>query len=248
MSLRIVVLLFFLAWPVAAMQMVTANANWPPWRVIEADGSLSGIEIDILKQLSQALDLELKTQPCGWKRCLKYMELGESDVMTGLYKNDERAQYMHFVEPPYRSHNDMCFYQAKIRPVQKLDSYSDLYSLTIGVLNKVAYFEQFDQDLKLFKHYATTDESLFRLLLGGRIDTLIMSCIEGDIFLKQRHMTDIFEHTNYTKRNYRSVYLAISKRSKLIERAAEISKHLQQMLDSGEITKILASYGVVERD
>jgi polar amino acid transport system substrate-binding protein len=100
-----------------AEQLTITNSHWPPWRVLENDGSLNGIDIDILKGLSTRLDLQLITKGCGWKRCLKSMELGESDVMTGLFKTPEREKYMQFIEPPYRSVQNTCFYLTELHTV-----------------------------------------------------------------------------------------------------------------------------------
>ncbi|MGY5450554.1 substrate-binding periplasmic protein [Agarivorans sp. MS3-6] len=245
---RFVVLGCLLCWPVLAQQtLTTANAHWPPWRELEPDGRLSGIEIDILTELSQRLGLQLETKGCGWKRCLKHMVLGESDVMTGLLKTAEREQYMAFIDPPYRSKQSHCFYLHRGTDVE-LNSYQDLSSITVGLQSKVAYFERFDNDDSISKHEAIDDVSLFRLLKGDRVDTVIMSCIEGDNFLKQQGLSQWFKHAHYVEYSERNVYLAVSKQSPLLQRRQEISTAIQSMLDSGEISAILNQHKLEARD
>ncbi|GAB1623066.1 substrate-binding periplasmic protein [Agarivorans albus] len=240
MTLLRIFLCLLLSYPAWAQQtLTTANAHWPPWRTIESDGSLTGIEIELLKVLSARLDLQLHTKGCGWKRCLKHMLMGESDVMTGLYRNAEREQYMTFVEPAYRSFQSNCFYLKRDSQFD-LNSYQDLYSLTIAVQSKVAYFKRFDQDQGLSKHEVIDDLSAFRLLKGQRVDAVVMSCVEGDYFLKEQGIASWFKHADYRQQTQRPVYLAISKLSPLVEREQEISNLLQAMLDSGEIDALIA--------
>lgn len=235
-----ILLCLLLSTPVWAQQtLMTANAHWPPWRTIEADGSLSGIEIELLRLLSERLNLQLHTKGCGWKRCLKHMMVGESDVMTGLYRNAEREQYMAFVEPAYRSFQSICFY-LKNDSQHQVNSYKDLGKLTISVQSKVAYFERFDQDLALNKHEVIDDMAAFRLLKGKRVDAVVMSCVEGDYFLKEQGISAWFKHADYRQQTRRPVYLAISKLSPLVERQQEISNLLQAMIDSGEIEALIA--------
>ncbi|GDY27135.1 hypothetical protein AHAT_30250 [Agarivorans sp. Toyoura001] len=248
MILRILSVWCFVCWSASAQQAITtANAHWPPWRTIESDGSLSGIEIDILKGLSARLELDLVTKGCGWKRCLKHMKMGESDLMSGLYKTAEREQYMAFVEPPYRSHQNTCFYLLHDSQL-KINSYQDLKSLRIAVQSKVAYFERFDKDEQLFKHEVIDDIAAFRLLKGGRVDTLIMSCAEVDYFIKEQSISAWFKHANYVEQEHRPVYLAISKHSPLVQRKQELSKALQDMLDSGEVQSLLEQNKLLKRD
>lgn len=229
----------------SAHKLTTANADWPPWRVLEDDGSLSGIDVDILERLSTHLELQLVTKGCGWKRCLNHMKVGESDVMTGLFKTPERENYMKFIDPPYRNENKTCFYINQAKNV-KINRFEDLQALTIGVVNEVAYFKQFDNDDAIKKMHKTTDQELFRLLKAGHIDAVIMACVTGDIFLKRAEINDEFKHANYVHSVAHPVYLAISKKSPLITREKDISKALQDMLDKGEIKKIMSGYGVLE--
>ncbi|GLS90914.1 ABC transporter substrate-binding protein [Psychromonas marina] len=243
MPVFIIVFLLLLSSPIKAVQITTANAHWPPWRVIEADGTLSGIELDILKRLTTHLDFDLIIKGCGWKRCLKHMEVGESDVMTGLFKTAEREQYMKFITPAYRVEKNICFYQNKDSS-KEIYHFKDLYDISVGVVKKVAYFEPFDSDPRINKLYATTDEYLFRLLQADRLDAVVIACVTGDVLVSELNLQGVFKHANYVYRVAHPVYLAISKKSPFLAREAEISKALQGMIDRGEVQKIMASYGV----
>ena len=243
MPLFIIALLWLLPGPITAEQLTTANAHWPPWRVLEDDGHLSGIDIDILEHLTTRLQLQLVTKGCGWKRCLKHMKVGESDVMTGLYKTPEREKYMKFIAPPYRVAQGTCFYLSRARAIE-INSYQDLHNLTIGAVKKVVYFDLFENDNSIKKHYSTTDEKLFRLLQGQRIDSLIMACTTGDIIIKRLGLNTKVKRANYIHRAIRPVYLAISKQSPLLARDKEISQILKRMLDKGVIKQIMSNYGI----
>ena len=245
MPVFIIVFLWLLSAPVRAEQLLTVNSHWPPWRVLEDDGHLSGIEVDILKHLSTRLKLQLVTKGCGWKRCLKHMELGESDVMTGLFKTAEREKYIKFITPPYRLEQNTCFYQNRTNSVA-INHFEDLHKITVGVVEKVIYFEPFESDEAIKKHYATTDINLFRLLEADRIDAVIMSCVTGDVHLKRLGLNDKFKHANYIHRVAHPVYLGISRKSPLLARHKDISQALQNMVNSGEIKQIMSEYGILD--
>jgi len=240
----IVVLLWLLSSSIKAEQITSANAHWPPWRVIQADGSITGVEIDILDRLTSHLNLTLSAKGCGWKRCLKHMEVGESDMMIGLFKTPEREQYMTFISPPYRIENNICFYQKSDQQIN-INRFEDLHALTVGVVNKVVYFEKFDRDERINKFNAITDEALFRLLRANKIDTVIMACVAGDIFIKNAGFEGEFKHANYVNHVASPVYIAVSKKSPLLARIVDISQVLRSMVDDGEIKQIMSEYGVV---
>lgn len=230
---------------VMAEQLTSANSHWPPWRVVEDDGSMNGIEIDILKSLSTHLELQLVTKGCGWKRCLKYMQIGEGDVMTGLFKTPEREKYMKFIDPPYRAVQNTCFYQKKDQTVE-INNYQDLHHITVGVVEDVAYFEPFSSDEGIKKYSSIKHEHLFRLLNTQHIDAVIMGCAVGDVRLKRLGLIDTFKHANYIHQVAHPVYIALSKKSRLFNREKDISQALQKMIKEGEIKHIISSYGVLE--
>lgn len=232
---------------IKADDLSTANANWAPWRVLNDKGTLEGIDIDILQYVANDLNLNLITKGCGWKRCLKHMEVGGSDVMTGLYKTAEREKYMTFIDPAYYTTQGICFYTLKSNALN-IQRYEDLQSLTIGVVDKVSYFERFDHDLSINKLAAVTGQALFRLLKGGRIDAIVLNCINGDISINKDNRKELIERSAYIFKTHRPVYLAISNKSPLLKRKEEFSKSLQKMLNNNEVEKILESYGIVSID
>lgn len=246
MKYFIFVVLWSLSSSIKAEHITSANAHWPPWRELQADGSITGVEIDILERLTGHLNLTLSAKGCGWKRCLKHMEVGESDMMIGLFKTPEREQYMAFISPAYRVENNICFYQKSDQQIN-INNFEDLHQITVGVVNQVSYFEKFDLDERINKFNATTDEALFRLLKADKIDTFIMACVAGDILIKNAGFEGEFKHANYINHVATPVYIAVSKKSPLLARIDDISQALRNMVDEGEIKQIMSEYGVVQQ-
>lgn len=243
MHFIIIIFLCLFSNAVIAQNIIIANTHWPPWRILQKDGTLSGVEIDVLKQLSDDLNLNLISKGCGWNRCLKHMEVGESDIMSGLYKTKEREQYMVFIEPPYRNSHGTCFYQNK-NSKKVINSYQDLQKITVGVVKNVAYFDSFNRDHKINKHISINDVNQFRLLKGNRVDVVIMNCIGADIYLKNFEGKNSIKRAPYIYKKIHPVYFAISKKSALLSRKQELSNALQNMLDKNEIEKIMFKYGI----
>ena len=83
-----------------AQELIVAIDDFPPWNITTSE-PISGINVDILTELSQRLDLQLSFIKCPWKRCLKMMRSGQVDIIPGLLKRAEREEYMEYINPPY---------------------------------------------------------------------------------------------------------------------------------------------------
>lgn len=102
--------LFLLLLPILIILPNTLNAHnneistpvdsWPPFRIIN-DKKYSGIDFDLLNELSKRMNLKLKIKEYPWSRSLLNMKNGKVDIMIGVAKRTERALYMQYLTMPY---------------------------------------------------------------------------------------------------------------------------------------------------
>ena len=107
-----------------------AASDFPPYTIV-GDESITGIDIILANQLAEKMNMKIKYVQCPWKRCLKLMEHGQIDLLTGVYKRPDREKYMLFMSPHYTEATDT-FYIAINNPLQ-IKHYDDLKNISIGL-------------------------------------------------------------------------------------------------------------------
>lgn len=189
-----------------------AAHSFPPWIIAEGTAPLRGIDVLIVEQLAQELGLKVEILRCPFARCLKMLEDGAVDLMTGLFRSPEREAFLHFVEPGYLRDPPKVFYLRQKQPLA-ISQYQDLRGLTIGVIRDSAYFEKFDADTELAKLPLVTDTQLIDMLLKGRIDTFIGTESTVDHLLMQQGKSALFRKAKFQWQSPRYSHLGLSKKS-----------------------------------
>lgn len=98
------------------------DPGYPPFEQVLADGTVEGINVDLLNRISRNLDIEFETVVyASWDEVLLAMQAGEVDLLGSLAQTAERDEYMDFYGPymelgevfyvrsdsPYRSNAEM---------------------------------------------------------------------------------------------------------------------------------------------
>ena len=216
--------------------------TWAPFRIADSSSTsgFKGLDIEILNELSERLKIKIQVRRSPWARSLENIKTGESDIITGVAHTDERAEFIHYIEPSY-------YYVTPVFYVQKgkgnlIKNYNDLYSYSIGYSIKSAYFEPFNSDTKLNKVEISTEAQLIRMLVLGRVDVIIGTNPNLAYDLLQARESSKVEPVLYTPPKTTKLYIGVSKKSKLITRRKEIEKVLKDMIKSNRIKKIMANY------
>lgn len=152
-------------------RLSVAVPHYPPWNIVSGD-KVSGINAELLNVLARSLNFRISYVPCPFARCLRLMAEGQTDIIVGLFRKSEREQFLNYIEPPFFKPELKVFYLLK-EQVHKLQQYTDLYSLTVGVTRGISHFEPFDSDDEITKSIGITDQQNFQKLLYGRVDVVI---------------------------------------------------------------------------
>lgn len=215
---------------------VPVNA-FPPWIVADHNG-IHGIDIDILNAVGGKTGLRFQYIECPWLRCLRLMEGGAGDLMSGLFRSPERERYMVFFDPPYYRDPPKVFYT--LADSQKsIQKYDDLKGLSIGVVAGTLYFPRFDNDAQLEKQVFHEEPQLVRLLDAGRLDTFISTEVEADILIEKAGLTGRFRKSVLEDAESGESYFALSRLSKHQDLAKPIADAIRQLKESGELDQII---------
>lgn len=206
-----------------------------------AEKNSNGIDAEILNAIAEKLKVTLIIREDPFKRRLYLIKNGTIDLMAGLLKRPEREEYIHFVQPPYKERSDTVFFVPKGRS-SLIQTYKDLYSLKIGTTLGSKYFHQFDGDNRLNKEPAPGVMTNFKKLLLGRLDTVIYPEGRGLDQIHAMGFADKIEIARYRFSKKKQVYIGISKKSHLMGKIDKIESVIRQMIEQGEIEKIIIAY------
>jgi polar amino acid transport system substrate-binding protein len=168
------------------------------------------------------------------------MKEGQSDIMTGIAKTADRAKYILYSGIPYYTCRP-AFYSLKERTIH-IEKYVDLQKKTIGYARKSAYFKQFDEDQKLNKYPVNSEEQLIRILLAGRVDTIIGTDCQVEYDLNVLNLTNKIQKQSFKPDDSILLYIGISRKSPFVNKMPAINTALQEMLKDGTIDRITAHY------
>ncbi|WP_319780722.1 transporter substrate-binding domain-containing protein [Maridesulfovibrio sp.] len=224
-----------------AQEIIFPVNHFPPWKMVDTQDRISGINIDIANLLLSQLGLKAKYINRPWKRCMLMIEQGTADIMNGLLKHPEREKVMIFLEPPYKTKSTKAFYVLKGN-AGKIKSYEDLRNLNIGVTLGTKFFPRFDNDKHLKKDIASNAITNFKKLLAGRINTFILTETVGDYLLFKHGYQDRIEKAEYSYAQPIPVYFAVSPKSPLAERIPELNAALKKIVESGQVQKTIDNF------
>lgn len=232
-----------LEFPVSLEKMTVGFSILEPWKM-NSNGVPDGAEYEVLKAISRKLRRPLEVEIAPFKRCLMDMQYGYFDIMTGLLRKKEREKYIYYIDPPYKTKSNKAFYVLKGKE-NLISRYEDLYKLKIGTEAGNRYFPRFDKDKKISKELVRDVQMNVKKLLAGHIDAFIMTDSQGDYLLQTLGAQNMIVKAAfvYTKRN--PVYIGISKKGKLGFKRKMVSDLISEMIESGEIEKIINNYFII---
>ncbi len=225
--------------PSHAAEVMVAMDHYPPWKTVN-NGQFGGIDAKLITALLSEVGLTPKFVALPWSRGLEMLKNGDMDMLTGVLRCPDREEYLHFVDPPYKTRSSKALYVRK----GSLDirRYNDLKRTRIGVQRGATYFKEFDTDSTLNKQVVTEDIFNFRKLAQGRIDVVIATESQGDYLISSLGLNSVLKKCSYRHDKVMPVHFVISKQSPLMSRRGEIDKAARRLRDNGTFDRIIKDY------
>ncbi|MGN5152291.1 substrate-binding periplasmic protein [Aeromonas enteropelogenes] len=222
-----------------APTLTVATDLWPPFRILQPDGELQGLDVEILQRLQKESGIQLQIRRMPWGRALKQMESGQVDLMIGLAHTAERAAFIDYLQPAYYQ----CWpaFYGKPATVAGIRQYRDLAGMEVGYVLKSAYFEPFDSDPALNKHGVPTEDQLLRMVQRGHLPLMIGTDCQVDYALRQGDGEPLGK-ADYRPDSPVTLYLGMSKRSPHQAQKSALSTALQRLVESGDIKQMASHY------
>ena len=151
--------------PAGALAVAMPHNN-PPLTLIDANGEPAGLLVDIWRLWSRKTGREVHFKPSIWADTLYRLRSGEADLHSGLFSNEERAEWMAFSRPVIGLTSSL-FHRTGEQPRERLDGQR------VGVV--FGYFHE----RYLREHYPDAhlvslrdNEELVRALSKGEVDAV----------------------------------------------------------------------------
>lgn len=221
--------------------MRLAFSELEPWKTHKGQQH-GGAYTEIMRELARRTGLQLVFIDCPLKRCLRLLELGEADVAIGLQESPERLHYLHYLATPYRTTSSDRVFLVRAGDKRRITQYDDLVGLRIAVKQGSDYFDRFDDDTRLIKDAAPTNEASLRKLLLGRVDVVMLpdDQAQAQLALMKLHGEIDFAPLRIPEPTPRAV--AVSRASPLMARLPQLEKAMRDLRDDGTLVAIYSRH------
>ena len=229
------------AQPACSTLTITGHPSYPPvaWA---AQGKIVGAAPDLVRGIATRLGVkDVQSKDFGsWEAAQAAIKSGAADVIFGIYKNDVRAAYMDYIEPPFM--DDPVAVVVRKGAGFAFRQWSDLKGRK-GVTNAgESYGDAFDvymaKELTVVR--AEGVDKAFAALLAGQADYMIVGLYPGRTVVKKR---GIAGKVDFLPKELvsASMYVAFSRQSKCAGLKPGFAAEIRKALDGGEVAKLLAA-------
>jgi len=224
-----------------ATLVITGHPSYPPvaWA---AQGKIIGAAPDLVSGIATKLGVkDVQSKDFGsWEAAQAAVKSGAADVIFGIYKNDARAAYMDFIEPPFMV--DPVAIVVRKGAGFAYAEWTDLKGRK-GVTNAgESYGDTFDAFMakELTVARAAGVDKAFAALLAGQADYMIVGLYPGRTVVKELNIAD---KISFVRKELLSsaMYVAFAKQSKCAGLKAGFGAEIKKAVDGGEVGKLLAA-------
>ena len=216
--------------------------HYPPLQILRDNGEAIGENIAVTRRLVSQLNFELDfTQNIPFGRCLQWLKEGKVDIMGGILDTDDRRQFAHLFL--YKDVTIKQFFVRKNGP--KINNFSDLKGLRIGVIRGVKHFKQFDNARG--DHFNKVEllslQAAFGMLNKGRLDAVLCTDRHGHRVIQQNsNFTNNIVASNYSENHDTQVYIALSKRSAFARYVNDFNKAAEKLYANKTFAKTIDDF------
>lgn len=79
--------------------VIAIDRYYPPLSLVGPDGKPSGLLVEIWELWSKTTGNPIKFRPSDWNGTLEAMRIGEADIHSGLFQNEQRKSWLNFSRP-----------------------------------------------------------------------------------------------------------------------------------------------------
>jgi polar amino acid transport system substrate-binding protein len=208
-----------------------------PWKTRQG-GEYRGAYAEIMRELARRVGRPLAFVDCPLKRCLRLLEAGDADLIIGVQQSPERSRYLHYLATPYRRSGSDRVFIVRAGETRRIARYEDLLGLRIAVKQGTEYFDRFDEDSRLTKDPAPSNEASLRKLMLGRVDVVLLPEDQALAQLAQMDLRSSVEFAALRVPDGTPRSIAVSKNSPAFALLPQLERAMREMREDGTLADL----------
>lgn len=224
--------------------IITSDPEYPPisWRDPENPETIIGVAIEMAKMAFNEIGIEVESKYVGpWERVQHNAESGNVDMISGIYLNEKRKNYLDYVYPACMSDPSVIFVMKG--QTFKFEKWEDLIGLTGGIRIGDSFGEAFDkfgkEKLKIEK--VKSFNLLFKKLQHRRNRYFVYGLYPGLAYAEELGVRDNLEYLAKPVTD-EYIYMAFSKKSLCKSHQEIIGKKIAKYIKNGVPEKLVKKY------
>ena len=177
---------------------------------------MNGLHAKYLKNIAKHMNMEIEIVPMPFARRIRELRLGNLDLLVGLQREDDEQDEVVYIKPSYEALRHTFFVIKE--DVDKLQSFTDLKKLNIGVTRHAKYFNKFNQEPGLIMVSVSTFRQKIELLKKGRINTFVHFQESAVPLIAKMGLQNDIVLADYQPIEVNNYYVTISQNSPLIDK------------------------------
>ena len=230
--------------PASAADTLTmaTSPDFPPFEELQSDGSVVGIEVDLLNMICDKLGMELEIVDIEFDSIITGVQTGKYDMgMAGMTVTDERKESVDFSDSyatgiqsvivkndsPITSVDDILAKDASYKVGVQLSTTGDIY---IG-----DDYEKEGKDASLITRFQTGNDAV-TALVSGKVDAVIIDNEPAKSYVAANEGLKVLD-TEYVVEDY-----AICFAKNNTELKDKVNAALKELIADGSVKKIVDKY------
>ena len=167
-----------------------SELDYPPFSLVEKDGSAGGFSVDLLNAVGHAVGLEFSFYVAPWNQIKQQLIDGKIDVLPFVSYSKERDEVFDFTAPYLRLHGTIFVRKGE----KSIHSEGDLKDKEVLVMRGDTAHE-YAVKTKLSDRLILTDtfEEALRMLSSGKHDAVIIQQLAGIQLIKQLNISNLVD-------------------------------------------------------
>lgn len=169
---------------------LAAKEHFKPFSWLE-DGQVTGIDIDISRELCHRAEVDCDIFLAPWKRIVTLVAAGELDGAIGAFKSPDREGFAYYLDRPL--HYTRQYVYVNKDKVFEYNSIEDLYGRVVANNRGFRVSAEFDQailDKKFFHEESDNNDISLLRLANGRVDAVVGSQLQMLVAIRRLGIQD----------------------------------------------------------
>ncbi len=224
-------------------KLVVVSSPYEPFIIYDSrEDKAAGIDVDIINQIYSGSDFQVEYKIVPWDTAISMVKSGLADIIPAIDFSKSREEFLDF-SITYRYENKYNFYTNTEKNIF-IESLEDLKDKRVGVLEGYTYYTDFDNNKDFTRDFSFKEEILFKKLLKGHVDVIILYSYSGDYFIKKLKLenevkTENYKYAELNGSDTRMGYCKIKDNQKAIDL---FNRKYPELESNGTIDKIVQKY------